>query len=1418
MTHVVFTDVLASFVPKLIRRRVIQDPRPISLPMAQIFPAVVLFADISGFTPLTERLAQKGPLGVETLARIINEYFGQLIDIVDDHGGDVVKFAGDALIAIWPIAPASDTFFDLAQSEIVPVPPVTARQWTLRAAECALEIRKRTANHQAAESKLRLKLALGTGKVTESDIGGVFNRWEFVLVGEPIVEVGIANSQAQAGDIIITQSAWALIKEDCIAQPFEFTLNEKPESAARLESLKNSSQLSVGEEALRVPDQAQAALRPYIPGAVLHRIEAGQSEWLAELRKVTVAFIHLSKLNDNTELENAQQILRTIQRLVYRFEGSITKISQDDKGVVIDTAFGLPPLAHADDPARGVQAAMMIRAELQAMGLRGSMGVTTGRMFCGLIGNHERREYGYFGSTVNLAARLMVLANIQRETAKQEGIAILCDQSTYEAVKERVEFEALGPQTVKGRTQLVEVFNPLYEKREVLRARTGLVGRREEKALLFNALQELRRGTSFSGTILSGEAGIGKSRLVEELIAEAQALHVKTFFGEADAIEKNTSYFVWRSVFAQAFGIEDHTSKSQLSDEDRLAARSTVLARLREIDPQLERSAPLLGVVLPVSIPENEFTLAMTGEVRGGNIRDLLVRVLQHEADQTPILVVIEDLHWIDSASWILLADVYQKVRRLLLVVDTRPLSPPIPTQFKELAERSDVKFVRLDLMSPEEVEKLVCQRLGVQAVPAVVGELIRQKSEGHPFFAEELAYAMRDSGVLLIEGQECRLAPGLQNLEALTLPDTLEATITSRIDGLNPSQQLALKVASVIGRIFAYRMLQAIHPIESDKPELQMQMDMLTQLRLTLIESEAPDLAYLFKHAVTQEVAYNLMLFAQRRRLHQAAAEWIEQNYPQDIEAFYPLLAHHWLQAAKMPEAAEGQVVVNKAVDYLEKAGDQSLKNFANAEALEFFHEILRLVDVGKVGKLRLGKWYRKLGEGYLGLGKLVEAKEYIVKAMGTLGLALPASDVGLIAGLLKEVARQTGHRFWHNHTRGKKVDPEEQAIRLEIINLTEKLAVVQFLNGDPNPLPMLFGVISGLNIAETLEDTPELWTMYANMSAVMDFVPLHSQARYYEARWSSLDKKINDPNAFIDGAIALCAVASGNGLWQQVTTLAERASAICEEMGDHRRNAEAVAYLGVDKLLEGGPKLAESYNKREWQIAMRRENPIHIAFAHQVDCTAMVWKGEHDECIANAKKCLALSEKSWVGDIPEYVVRSAMWLALWRKGERAGVWEPVKAALEKFAKASIVDYSVYLIDSHLAEITFLALKEGTKDNLPAAQMDEIEKYAKLAIKNLKKYFGVFAIGGPALNRYQGQLEWHHNRHAKAIQLWRAAAQKAHVFPIPYEEARAELLLGQYLPVDDVARENHLENARSLFKAIGCPAALGEIDPSGRT
>jgi hypothetical protein len=233
----------------------------------------------------------------------------------------------------------------------------------------------------------------------------------------------------------------------------------------------------------------------------------------------------------------------------------------------------------------------MIRKELEALKVHSHIGVTTGRIFCGSIGNDDRREYTTIGNAVNLSARLMGVAGKQDAIIEKFGVAILCDRATYDSAKDAVEFESLPPQQVKGRTDPVEVFHPIDLKKSVIRPTTELIGRQEEKTIIANALQELSRGVPHHTIILQGEAGIGKSRLFEDLVRQAETLRVKMYTGGGDPIEKSSSYHAWRPVFNTIFQLEDLLSKIDSVDEARTAIEKKIVEKLTLIDPDLARYA-----------------------------------------------------------------------------------------------------------------------------------------------------------------------------------------------------------------------------------------------------------------------------------------------------------------------------------------------------------------------------------------------------------------------------------------------------------------------------------------------------------------------------------------------------------------------------------------------------------------------------------------------------------------------------------------------------------------------------------------------------------------------------------------------------------------------------------------------------------
>ncbi|MBE7555372.1 MAG: AAA family ATPase [Anaerolineales bacterium] len=1247
MTELIET--LASYVPALITRRLAVNPTPIDSPTAETFPAAVLFADISGFTALTEHLAQKGPAGAEELTQHLNTYFGQLIDLITAYGGDIVKFAGDALIALWP-----------AFNETGHYDPACLPAAVEQAAQCSLAVQQRlNAYEVAAGVRLSLKLALGVGDVLTMHLGGVYGRWEFLVTGAPLIQVGLAGGQAQPGDTILSPEAWSLLPEIVVGSPVSFgaaslpgSANGEPHRALRLTGLRQSSSSlpPAANGVTPLPAEAEAGLRAFIPGAILARLAAGQAGWLAELRRVTVIFINLHDLDYAMPLEQAQSLMQTLQTSLYRYEGSINKLSVDDKGVTLIAALGLPPLAHEDDPARGVQVAMAVQAELHRMGLRSAIGVTTGRAFCGMVGNNRRREYTMIGDVVNLAARLMQAAS--------DGI--LCDAATYNAAQAQLNFEALPLMKVKGKAEPVPVYRPLSLKAGASRRQTTLVGRQVERELLTSHLQTLLRGTG-GIIVIEGEAGVGKSRLIEELLRQAYALGVLGWLGIASAIDKSTPYHAWRPVFKQLFNLEslpDDPALRRAHVQQQLETRFAPLPAIPALpgqvglgggsssSPALGQLAPLLNPVLSLDWPENEITEHMTGKVRADNTHELLLHLLQQAVHRDgEIMLVIEDAHWLDSASWGLALLVAQRVHPILLVLATRPLTEPLPPEYSQLLRDPKTHQITLNTLPLADMATLVCQRLGVASLPDSLAELIYAKTDGNPFFGEELAYALRDSGLITVANGECRLTPQAADFQSLYLPDTVQGVITSRIDRLTPPQQLTLKVASVIGRVFEFETLHDIHPIEADKTRLPDYLSGLARLDITELEVPEPDLTYIFKHIITQEVAYNMMLFAQRRELHRAVADWYEQTYVDDLSPFYSRLAFHWRQAN----------VTSKALDYLEKAGEQALRSYANEEAVEFFSDALALAEeeerrraeeqgsrrAGEISEAisptfestkwpaeakapygqpsdlptlqRRARWELKLGEAYVNWVKFSEGRAHLEQGLTLLGKPLPSGKINLITGLVGQVLQQALYRLWPARYLGRQAS--ESDTLLEAARAYEGLTAVYYFANET--VPSLYAAFRSLTLAEAAGPSPELARGYASVGVIIGFVPFHALAESYCRRALEMTRRIHNLPARAWVALLTGIYYAGVGHWEQARDLLRQVIDISERLGDRGRRDDGVGNLAMVEYFQGRFAQCAKLYDEYWLSAKRRRDAHNQAWALRGQVYCLLPGGDFEEAL---------------------------------------------------------------------------------------------------------------------------------------------------------------------------------------------------------
>ena len=806
---------LETFLPRIQLRSIATGIHPQTEPWEKLCAGSILLVDITGFTEVAEQFAAQGAAAVEALSKVLNAYFGRMVDVISGHGGDILTFAGDAALVLWR-----------AENE------AELGQCACRAVQAAQAVHAELLDYRLPHGvTLRQRAGVGAGPLAIMEVGGMDGRWQFLVAGDAISQAGEANQHAGSGDILLSPAAWKLVQSRCagdVAPTGHVKLRNVQQPVPLLAAGSSSSPLSF------------SMLQSYVLPVVANRLSAGQGAWLAEFRNVTVLFIHLSNLTGG-KLDSCSSLhtaVSKMQEILSRHEGCVYQFLMDDKGIALIGAFGLAPPAHEDDSTRGVRSAIAIHAEMQAIAMRASIGICTGRAFCGVVGSETRRQYTAVGSVMNMSARLMQAA----------AGRVLCDQATFRASEAHpgLNFESVGDIKVKGKSEPLAVYVP---RKAESHEESGVVGREAERAALTRALESLVQEKQGGTIVLEGEPGIGKSRLVEYLLEKARKLNVACLLSAGDAVESSSVYHAWQAVFRTLLRVD-----SQANAEIQTQRIATAL-RGR---PELLQSAPLLSAVLPFSIPDDVATAQMTGKVRSENTQKFLLQLLSNSAASAPHLLVLEDVHWLDPSSLALLALVVQQQQPLLVVLTARPFPDPAPPELELIRTAAGQTYLKLDTLALDDALEIARQRLGVKSLPQSVKDFLERRAGGQPFFVQELAYALRDAGLIQIAQGQCRISDGVtdsdEGLErsfgALNIPNTIQGVITSRVDRLPSPQQLTLKVASVIGRSFALFVLKDIYPVPEGRDDVPLHLEHLEKVDLTH-RMPSPEVTEEFKHAL---------------------------------------------------------------------------------------------------------------------------------------------------------------------------------------------------------------------------------------------------------------------------------------------------------------------------------------------------------------------------------------------------------------------------------------------------------------------------------------------------------------------------------------------------------------------------------------
>lgn len=859
-----------------------------------------LFADISGFTPLTEALADElGPQrGAEELTANLNRVFHAIIAELDRFGGDVIYFSGDA-ITCW---------LDGDDGR--------------RAAACGLAMQETMARvgevlmPSGKTLRLAMKVAVAVGAARRFLAGDPEIQLVDVLAGRLIDDLAAAEYLAGQGEVVLEESALRSLGP--LADVEETRVSEETGRAVGVLSglVEPIADAATPELEHPLPEEL---VRPWLLPAVYERLRTGRGEFLAELRPAIPVFVRFTGIDyddDDDAAPKLDDFVRRAQRVFAHYGGNLLQLTLGDKGAYLYAVFGSPH-AHEDDAARAAMAALEVVAlDRETAAREIQIGIAHGRLRSGTYGHAMRRTFVCLGDAVNLAARLM---------SKAAPGQVLVAEAVRNMAGDGFLWDRLPEITVKGKAEPIAAYALTGRTRSPARRRTRyelpMVGRGAELAALEVALQ--RAGHGDGGVVgIAAEAGIGKSRLVAEFVRRARSREVTVAFGECQSFGTTTSYAVWREIWGSLLGIED-----ELSEDDQ---RRQVEARLAEIDPALVPRAPLLEGVLGVTIPDNELTRGFEAELRKTSLEALLADCLRSLAAE-PLVLVLEDCHWIDPLSRDLLEVLVRAGASLpvVFVLAYRPASTPGGALGLEgLPSFSEIEIAELE---PGEAEELIRMRLepllGAEAEPpGVLVDLVTTRSQGNPFYVEELLNYIQGQGIEL--GDESAI-------RALQLPESLHSLILSRVDTLSEAPRRTLKVASVVGRSFVAPALPGIYPELGTLGDVREHLRTLGSLDLVLLDRE-DDEAYIFKHVVTQEVAYESMPFAIRAELHERVGGHIEENQAEATERNLDLLAHHFWHSENL----------EKKRHYLVRAGEAAKVQYANSAAIDYFERATPLLE----------------------------------------------------------------------------------------------------------------------------------------------------------------------------------------------------------------------------------------------------------------------------------------------------------------------------------------------------------------------------------------------------------------------------------------------------------------------------------------
>ncbi|HSC50705.1 MAG TPA: AAA family ATPase, partial [Gaiellaceae bacterium] len=1187
---------LTPFVPRV----VVDWLRADAESLTRRLEGTLAFVDISGFTALNERLAQKGKLGAEEVTEVMNRTFERLLDEAYALGGGLLKFGGDALLLFFSGEGHATRACDAA--------------WGMRAALEAL------GEPQTSVGPVTLRMHVGV----HSDGFDFFlvgeSHRELLLTGPGVTTTVQMEAGAEAGEILVSEATAATLPPEVLgeAKAGGRLLESPPRARGTVEPLPSLEGLD---------------LAACVPAAVRSYILDGRAE--AEHRQAAVAFVHFGGVDDLLASGGADEVAAALQELVagaqrVADEHRVTFLETDidtDGGKIILVAGA--PRTEGGDEERILRTARGIADLPTRLPLR--VGTSRGRVFAGEVGAQFRRTYTILGKTAALAARLM---------GKAKPGQVLTTLDVLERSRSAFATAELEPLTLKGIAEPIRAYDVLSVGGEVESAaeRLPFVGRERELTILSAALGPVRMG--FGNIVeLLGEPGMGKSRLVEEL--QAQAPDLATVTATCLEYEASTPYFAFRGLL-----------RSLLELPQNGAAATALHERIEDLDPDLLPWLPLVALPLDLAVEPTLEVEDLQPAFRRARLHGVVEAVLTKLLPQ-PTLFVLEDVHWMDEASAELLRHLGGQVttKPWLLCATRRPADggfsaadgvPPLPAM-----------TIQLQPLDGDAAQQLV----GAAATEGLLQHevaAITERAGGNPLFLQELV-----------------ASSGAPDEEAL--PESVEAVVATRIDRLGAGDRALLRYAAVLGATFSAELVTSVL---ADDPEASADSEAWDRLAEFVERDPYTPGAFRFRHALFRDAAYEGLSYRRRGELHAKVGGAYERLEREGRGEFAELLSLHYFHAGD----------AERTYRYSLLAGERAQEKFANVEAAAFFRRAIGVASELELDPAEVAKAWEALGDVSELAGLYADAEEAYAKARELDGHPRLLLKEGVIS---ERFGRYAEALQWYD--RGLRslddLEADEQAtMRAELALAYAGVRVRQgeFVDGaawckrvvedaaNADNLPALAHAYYLMHLAYISNRSPERAALRGLAVPIYEELgDLLGQANalnnlgvdaYYEGRWQealelydrskALRERIGDVVGAAQITNNIGEVKSDQGYLTTAAELFEEARQVFETAGHRMLGTLALSNLGRTAAREG--RLDDAKRMLDDAVAIFDQIKAggFLIEARTRLAERAVFAGEPAEALIQADAALAAIEQSGGGSLQHALVHRIRGYALAQQG----------------------------------------------------------------------------------------------------------------------------------------------------------------------